>query len=80
MEVAQIEIPQIVTPFFRLSKSSTSCGSHDKFNFLQCQCENYQNKCYSVCDICSENKFLRESSETSVCDTDSSSFSDEVIN
>jgi uncharacterized FAD-dependent dehydrogenase len=53
------------------------------YNFLVCQCENYKKKCYSFCDMCSENKFLRESSEAETnCNTssessDSSSFSEE---
>lgn len=50
-------------------------------NFLECQCENYKNKCYSCCDICSENKLLRQLCDTN-CDNssdphDSSSFSEE---
>lgn len=52
------------------------CASHHRYNFLECQCENFQNKYYSICDICSENKFLRESYDTSI-GTDSSSFSEE---
>ena len=36
--------------------------SFKRKNSLECNCETINKKFYTVCDLCSENKFLRKSS------------------
>lgn len=51
-----------------------------RHNSLECNCETghlNKNKCFSVCDICSERKFLRKSSTKILSVSNSSTFSQE---
>lgn len=47
-----------------------------RLNSLECYCFDLNQKCIYICDLCSEKKFLRQTSTSFICD--SSSFSDET--